>query len=193
MHLIFKTLLASTLLINFSEGLLLPIYAIYAASLGGSILSIAIIYAAYYCLCGILFLFTGKHTDRVKMKEDLLIVAYSIMAFASLSYTWITNTVELFFVQILLGFANTLQAPAWTYFYATYISKDAIGTEAGYMKGGTYIMYGLAISLGGLIVSAFGFDTLFYIMAAMQGVVATALLIKKPFEYRWFHVKARST
>jgi MFS family permease len=190
MHKIYKILLTTSFIANFAEGLFLPIYAIYAETLGGDVLSISIAYAIYCGICGILFIFTGKFIDKMKTKENMLIVAYFMYALSSIFYMVITNPIQLYLVEILFGASVALQQPAWTYFLTTYISKEELGLEYGYMKGGMYIITGFAIIVGGFIVSMWGFDTLFIIMAMIQTGIAISLWIRRPFEFEWYDVSS---
>lgn len=73
-----RIILASQMVAVGTMGLLGPIYAIYVEKLGGDILAAAIAYTIYSIVYGILVIFLGRITDKVKESEYFLMAGFFI-------------------------------------------------------------------------------------------------------------------
>lgn len=178
-----KTLLWSGNLWLFSDGLLGPLFAIFTEEVGGDILDITYAWATFLVVTGILTIHVGKLADRIG-HEKLLITGYGLNALFTFAYLLIDSPLDLLFVQAGLGFSLALANPTW---YALYDKHSGNGKD-GYIWGSTLgqgsIATGIATLMGGMIVTATSFSTLFIIMGVLQIsatlVQAHMFLIKKP-------------
>jgi len=164
-----KILLWSSNLWYFGAGLLGPLFAIFTQRVGGDVFSIAWVWSAYLLSMGILVILIGWMSDRRLPKIALVNTGYALNAIFTFGYLFVDSPLELLFVQVCLGFATALAAPAWTALYDRYSGdgkKDGYtwGLESGFEK----IATGLAILAGGFIVTTFSFETLFIIMGIFQ-------------------------
>lgn len=154
------------------EGLLGPLFAIFAGRVGGDILDITWAWAIYLFVTGILEIFIGKISDRVGHAK-LMVLGYALNAIFTFGYLLIDSTTGLFIVQAGLGVALAFADPTWDALYAKYETRKSAGYIWGLQHGIEQLITGVSILLGGLIVSHFSFTTLFLIMGIIQTVGTT--------------------
>lgn len=182
-----RILLWSNNLWSLGEGMLGPLFAVFAERVGGNVLDITWAWAIYLGVTGVLMIFVGKYSDRVWRwcgREWLLVTGYALNALFTFGYLFVSNTVDLFMVQAGLGVALALASPTWSALYDRYAPKEnAKGYSWGLMSGEQRLVLGLAIVVGGFIVSNFSFAVLFIVMGSIQ-VVATVYQARLLFG-RW--------
>lgn len=149
------------------EGMLGPLFAIFGKKIGGSILDISWAWAIYLIIIGILVIFIGDISDKAS-KEKLMVVGYGINAIFTFLYLAISKPIHLFFVQSGLGIAAALTIPTWMALYAKHNNKERSGLTWGIATGLNRIIAGIALLLGGLIVTYFSFNVLFITMGIIQ-------------------------
>ena len=159
-----KMLLWSSNLWAFAQGLLGPLFAIFATSIGGDILDISGIYAAYLVVMGLATIFIGywigKHNGL-----NLMVLGYFLASIATYGYILVDSSNDLIIVQILLGLSVAFTDPPWYSLYDKHSDDDGKDGEAWGNAAGWYsIMSGFAILVGGFIVQAYSFNLLFLLM-----------------------------
>ena len=130
-----KILLYGSNIWMFGEGMLGPLFAIFAERIGGNILEISWAWATYLILTGILIIITGKISDKKINKEKLMIVGYSLNAIFTFSYLLVSLPIHLFFVQAGLGISTALATPTWSALYAKFEDKKHDGYQWGLAYG----------------------------------------------------------
>jgi len=98
-----------------------------------------------------------------------MIIGYSLNAIMTFMYIFVSTPTHLFFVQVGLGISAALATPTWDALYDKYSgdgSKD--GTMWGIADGLPKIVTGIAVLLGGFIVTKYSFTILFFIMGFIQ-------------------------
>jgi MFS family permease len=170
-----RVLLYSSNMWIFADGLLGPLFAIYTQKVGGDIFDITYAVALYLIVTGILVIFIGKYSDKKKNHKELLVLGYLLTAVFTLGYIFVSNTYELFFIQIGLGLALALCNPSWYALYDKYSTKNKEGEVWGLSDGEGKILTGFAVISGGMVVNYLGFNTLFIAMAVIQ-LLATIYL-----------------
>lgn len=164
-----KILLYSSTLWNLGDGMLGPLFAIFAQKVGGNILDITWAWATYLVVMGIFTVLVGKVSDRFQ-KEKIMIVGYAMTAMLTFCYVLVSSPWHLFLVQAGLGVAIALCNPTWYALYSKYTDHDNGGYIWGLADGLNHIVLGIAIMIGGLIVQYFSFDALFVTMGTIQTV-----------------------
>jgi len=154
------------------EGMLGPLFAVFAERIGGNILDITWAWATYLIISGVLIFLVGKISDEKFAKDKLMMVGYGLNAVFTFGYLLISTPTHLFLVQAGLGVAAALATPTWHALYAKYEDKRHVGGTWGLADGSAELITGVAIILGGLIVTYFSFTALFLIMGIVQ-VIAT--------------------
>ncbi|MBX4197808.1 MFS transporter [Candidatus Parcubacteria bacterium] len=153
------------------EGMFGPLLAIFTQRLGGDILNITSAWATYLIVTGILTIIIGRFSDRSN-KEWLLVMGYALNAIFTFGYLFIETPKQLLLLQAGLGLAAALSTPTWNALYAQHEDRKRAGFTWGLAGGEFQITTGIAIIIGGLIVSRFPFSTLFIVMGCIQ-VIAT--------------------
>jgi MFS family permease len=154
------------------EGLLGPLFAVFAQRVGGDILEITWAWSVYLIVSGVLTVLVGKFADKYS-KEGIMLFGYALNALMTFAYILVGTPFELFLVQVGLGVASALATPTWDALYDEYSgdgSKD--GALWGMADGLPKIVMGVAVVIGGFIVTASSFTVLFITMGVIQ-VVAT--------------------
>lgn len=160
---------------NFADGLLGPLFAVFAQKIGGNVLDIAWAWGAYLIVVGICIVIVGYASDRVA-KLPLLFAGYIFTALLTFGYLFVKTPMELFVLQAAMGFAIALSNPTYMSLLGRFsIDGGNEGTTWGWADGRDKIATGLAVFIGGLVVSTWSFEVLFVIMGTLQ-LVATACI-----------------
>jgi MFS family permease len=167
-----KILLYGGSLWYLGEGMLGPLFAVFTQRIGGDILVISWAWAAYLIVTGLLTILVGKWSDRYYSKEKLMIVGYALNALFTFAYLLVNSPASLLLVQIGLGIASAFAVPTWEALYARHEDKKHDGLEWGLSGAAARIIPGIAILIGGFVVTYYSFTMLFIIMGSMQ-VIAT--------------------
>ncbi|VVB74216.1 Multidrug resistance protein MdtG [Candidatus Tiddalikarchaeum anstoanum] len=162
-----KKLLYGSYLWYFAEGLFAPLYAMFAEGIGGSVLDLTLAYSIYLIVGGLLYITFGKLSDS-KHTEKLIIIGYEINTVATFCLILVDSPLKLFIVEAMLGAASAIASPAWSTLYSKNLDEGKIGEEIGYSEGVPWIISGIAVILGGLIVNYIGYKALFLIMGVIQ-------------------------
>ncbi len=167
-----KVLLYGANIWYFGEGLFGPLLATFAQRVGGDILDISWAWATYLIFSGFLYIVVGRITDKFDNKEKVMVWGYGLNALFTFGYLFVDTPWHLFVVQAGLGVAAALATPTWDALYSKHDNWKNNGLVWGLAGGEANIITGVAIVVGGYIVSYASFDVLFVIMGGVQ-VVAT--------------------
>lgn len=164
-----KILLYSSNIWNFADGMFGPLIAVFTERIGGSILDVSWAWAIYLVFTGVCSILVGKYSDH-HSKEKIMISGYALTALLTFCYLLVQTPIQLFIVQAGLGIALALCNPTWDALYDKYSSQKSAGLIWGLADGEGKIMTGVAIIIGGFIISKFSFEVLFIIMGALQSI-----------------------
>lgn len=155
----------------FGEGMLGPLFTIFAQRIGGDILEISWAWAIYLLVMGIFTVIFGIYSDKIN-EEKMMLFGYILNAIFTFGYLLVSNPIHLFFVQAGLGLANALATPTWDALYAKHEDRKKPGIAWGIADGMPSIVTGIAIVVGGIIITYFSFSLLFIIMGTIQIMAA---------------------
>jgi len=167
-----RNLLISGNIWYFGEGMLGPLFAVFAQRIGGDIFDIAWAWATYLIVTGLCFMAVGKIVDRRIDPRKVMVAGYALNAFCTFGYLWVAAPWQLFVVQSGLGIANALATPTWQSLYAKHEDKKHDTYIWGVAGGQAKIITGFAIIIGGAIVSFVSFRELFFLIGIIQ-IIAT--------------------
>ena len=154
------------------EGMLGPLFAVFAERIGGSILDISSAWAIYLITTGLLVILIGKVSDKGGNHEKLVTFGFGLNALFTFGYLFVREPFHLFIVQAGLGIATALSTPSWNSLYAKYEDKESTGYSWGLAVGQANIATGIAIVIGGILVAKYSFTALFVTMGIIQ-IIAT--------------------
>jgi MFS family permease len=175
-------LLASTCWF-FGEGLLGPLFTVFAERVGGDLLDITYAWALFLITSGVLYIVFGKLFTKSNRKKEILVFGYALNTVFTFGYLLVHNSTQLFILQILLAIAEAICSPIWDAIFAKELDeKDDVffWSVAG---GHTHLVSGIAIAIGGLIAYYISFEALFVIMGIIQAIatiIQWRLLYVKP-------------
>lgn len=158
-----------------ADGLLGPLYAIFAEKIGGDILETAGAYAAYSIVSGVLHLFFGKIADKTKKAKRVMLGGYVLAGVSTLGYLFVMDAIGLFIVQIMLGVANAMSSSTWDGIYSKNVKNENAVTAWSFVEGGYAIIYGLSLIAGGVIITIFSFEVVFVLMAIVFFVASMVI------------------
>lgn len=164
MHKVIKILITTSIFCNIGFALLQPIFAIYVQQIGGHILEASVAIGLFSIILGITTYIFGKIEDKENIKNKLIVLGYSIITISFFGYYFVRNPIDLFIVQIVIGFGTALLTPAWFSLFGQFTGKKREASEWGLWDGSVHIAIGIFSILGGLIAFNFGFKTLILLM-----------------------------
>ena len=141
------------------------------------ILDITFAWSVYLVFAGVLSILIGRYARNKISLEHWMLFGYALNTIGTFGYLFVYEPASLFIVQIVLGTASALATPTWDALYATHESKKKAGSEWGIADGGPQIVTGIAVVVGGFIVTFFGFTALFLTMGIIQ-IIATVVQAK---------------
>lgn len=156
----------------FGEGMLGPLFAVFTERVGGDILDISWAWATYLILAGLLYIVVGKIIDKYDNAEKTMVLGYALNALFTFGYLFVSTPWHLIIVQAGLGVAAAMATPTWDALYAKHEDRKNGGFQWGLAGGEAEIITGVAIVIGGYIVSLVSFTALFLTMGIIQ-VIAT--------------------
>ncbi|MBI2055308.1 MAG: MFS transporter [Candidatus Sungbacteria bacterium] len=167
-----KILLTTQMIATGAMGLLSPIYAIYVEKLGGGILSAAGAWAIFSIVSGLLIIFLGQLTDRVKEPKYFIVAGFLVGSFGYFGYLFAKSPAHLFVIQAILGLSLALMTPAHDSLYTKHLDDSRFATGWGIWEGLYRITEAASAFIGGIIVVYVGFKALFVLMSGLSLVTA---------------------
>jgi len=158
----------------FGEGMLGPLFAVYAEKVGGDILDITWAWATYLVITGVFYILVGKLINGKPWKAKVMVLGYALNTVCTFCYLFVSSPWHLFFVQAGLGIAEAIGTPAWDSLYAKNMDESHDTYAWGLASGQSQIVTGIAIVCGGLIAHYVSFNALFITMGMIQ-LVATLI------------------
>ncbi len=176
-----KVLLYADNLWYLGEGMLGPLFAVFAERVGGSVLDITWAWSTYMAITGVFIMVFGKLSDGPRFKEKLLVAGYALNALLTFCYLLVSNPTQLLLVQAGLGLATAMATPTWNALYTKHQDRKHGGYFWGLADGQANLVTAAALVMGGLIVNYFSFQALFIVMGCAQVVATlyTAKLLRK--------------
>jgi len=157
---------------NLGEGMLGPLFAVFAGRVGGNLLEMSWAWATYLMVTGVFTIIVGKVADKKIKKTHLLVFGNALNALFTFGYLLVDGPLQLFAVQVGLGLASAMVIPAWDALYSEFEDKKHDEFEWGLASGEAQILAGVAIVAGGFVVNYYSFSLLFIMMGALK-VIAT--------------------
>lgn len=183
----YRILVAAYSLSTFSEGILMPIYAVFVQKVGGGILDAAGAVATFFLVMGVaeLFIFRQKFSHRYRL--HLMVGGWIIWLVGIMTYLVIHSIPILFLAQVLTALGNAIADPAFDAELADRTAYQLRENEYGTFEASKDIFQGIAALVGGIVVSAFGFRILVILMVITATI--SFMLIGGNYWHRMKHEK----
>ena len=162
-----RILLLTNGIVLIAGAMLGPIYALFVERIGGSLLDASITGGVFAFAAGLTTLVAGKYADKIKENELIVSLGYSIMGVGFLLYIFVNSIYHLLLVQVLIGFSEAFYSPAFDALYSKHLTRKKAGREWGAWEAMNYFSIAFGSAIGGFIVTKFGFNVIFIIMALL--------------------------
>lgn len=164
---VIHTLLFTESVWAFGAGLFFPIFAIFSSELGGDITDAGIAAGIFILVTSLLQYPIGKFLDT-KNEKYFIVADYFLEVLVFVGYIFVQNAAQLFVLQAILGVANAIGDPAWESLY----SKKTPISKSGSAWANTHLFPGIlsaaGIFVGSLLVSRYGFSSVFMLGAVFS-------------------------
>src|SRR5680860_81477 len=162
-----RILLSTNAMILMAGAMLGPIYAIFVGTVGGDLMDASIAGGIFAFVAGVTTIISGKYSDKIKENELIIVLGYIIMGTGFFLYFWVNSIIFLFIVQAIIGLGEAIYSPAFDAVYSKHLSGHKSGTQWGAWESTNYFTTAIGAIVGGVLVTIFGFQTLFIIMGTL--------------------------
>jgi predicted MFS family arabinose efflux permease len=173
-----KKLILSANIWIFSEALLGPLFAIFGQKIMGmnSTMYISYAWAGYMIMGGLAYIALSKLIERYNINPNVMCyLGYLLSAISTFGYVMISGIYGLILIESLIGISTAMIVPSWNHMFSR---ENNNSTEAWGLNGGLEkIGSGIAMIIGGLVVSHLSFNILFISMGLMQLVAFVVQLM----------------
>jgi len=171
---LYKLLVTSYGFSMFSEGIILPIYAVFVQGIGGDILDASGAMAIFLITEGLVTIIVHRLGWVNRHRLKVMTVGWAIWTLGIGVYLLISSVLMLFLAQVLTAIGNALADPIFDQELANHTDKKSEEFEWGFWEGSNSLIQGIAVLIGGLLVAAFSFHALIF---AMVGAATISLIL----------------
>lgn len=174
-----KLLLGANGVFVLAGALLGPLYAVYVEGIDRAIMAVSLSWGVY-----LLATTAGNYAmyrwgDRIRETEYLLILGYWLRALGWLMYILVQDLPQLMAVQAVIGLGEAAGTPAFDTLFARHLDKGKQVADYSEWKLWSNLTQAGAAILGGWIVTRWGFEVLFIVMAGLA-LLAGGLVLVQP-------------
>lgn len=162
-----RILLVTNGLILIAGAMLGPIYALFVEKIGGDLLDASYAFGVFALAAGITTFVSGRYSDRMKENELIVVLGYGIMGMGFFGYTLVNSIWSLLVIQIIIGLGEAIYVPAFDALYSKHLDSHKSGREWGVWEAINYFAIAFGAVAGGLLVTFFGFNTIFVTMGLL--------------------------
>jgi MFS family permease len=162
----------------FATSLLGPLYAVFVETIDSNIIYVSLSWSAFLASSTLCMLLMRNYVDRIVEREYLLMGGYLIRAIVWFTFPLITTIEVLILLQVLLGIGEALGTPAYDAIFAEHLESNKHVKNYTDWKLITNVVGAIAIIIGGLLVSEFGFAILFYLMGILASISFLGVYMK---------------
>ncbi|MFH1639535.1 MAG: MFS transporter [Chloroflexota bacterium] len=160
-------------------GIISPLMALYATSLGATGFWLGVMYSGFSISRTIVLPVAGWLADN-RSRKKLMIVGLVGYAVISLLYASVSQLYQLITVRMLHGVFSAMVIPIAQAYVGDLIPE---GKEGTYMNFYTMVMFlgmGMGPLMGGFLSDIFDVNTVFYVMGGFAAVALTLLILTVP-------------
>lgn len=176
MNLFYKLLMTAFSFSIFSEGIILPIYAVFVQKIGGDILDASGAMAAFLITQGICTILVHRMKWTKKQRIWLLGIGWLIWTLGIALYLTISSVFMLFLSQMVTALGNAIADPILDEELSLHTDRKLKEFEWGFYEGIQSFMQGIAAIIGGLIATYYGFSILIYTMIISAGISCSIIM-----------------
>ena len=161
------------------SGIIVPLFPLYAESMGATGTWLGIIFAGFSISRAAVMPFAGRISDRRGRKVVLGIglFAYAITSFA---YIWADNVVALTVIRAFQGIAAGMILPIAQAYVGDIAPKGEEGKWMGYFNAAFITGFGVGPLMGGTITEHLGMAVAFYAMGGLNLLACLMVILFLP-------------
>jgi hypothetical protein len=163
-NLFYRTLIASWGLSSFSEGVILPIYAVFVQHVGGDILDAGGAMGVFLITEGLFTALVHRGRWSAQSRITLMIVGWAVWLGGIVFYLFISNIETLFLAQVFTAIGNAVADPVFDAELADHTDQNLKDYEWGLWEGSKSFIDGIAAIIGAFVAAMFGFRALIFLM-----------------------------
>ena len=175
-NVLYKLLVTAFSISSFSEGIILPIYAIFVQKVGGDILDAGYAMGIFLITDGLFTILIHRLKWSPTQRLFLMVLGWIVWLVGIFMYLSISNVWTLFLAQFLTAMGNAIADPVFDQELADHTDKGLEELEWGFFEGGKSLLDGLAAIIGAGIAAFFGFTVLIYVMIATATISFVLIL-----------------
>ena len=197
---VIKNLIKADVIFLSAFGLITPIFAVFITDqiAGGDVKVIGFAAAIYWILKSILQIPISRFLDKTKgEKDDLYFLVIGFVIAAIVPFGWIFSILpwHIYILQAIYAIGLAMVLPSWCAIFTRHIDKGKEAFE--WALDSTALGFGAGITgaLGGILVSQFGFNSVFIIVGviALFGALLPLLIHKDIIPKSKSHIKPPET
>lgn len=168
----------------FAASLLGPLYAVFVATFDTNVMTVSGSWAAFLLSSFLFTIVIARVGDGLKRKRGLLLSGFLIRATVWGGYAFVGDVYSLIGLQIFLGLGEALGTPAFNAIVAEHLDRGK--HIANFAQWKLYSDFSVAFGtiIGGIIVVAIGFRSLFVFMSVLALVSFLGVLRSPKSLYR---------
>jgi MFS family permease len=163
-----KILLITDTLVLIAGAMIIPYYALFVEKIGGDILDAGLAAGVYAVVAGFAALAAGKWGDRVRRKEWIVGTSYLVIALCFVAYIFVDSIWALLGVQVILGLAQAVYAPAFDALYTSHVGGPRTASSRwGVWEASSFFAIAIGAVAGAALVHYGSFTALLLAMAGL--------------------------
>jgi predicted MFS family arabinose efflux permease len=154
-----------------------PFWAVYVDKVGGDFETAGIAVAILFFVRGLASIAISKFENKFKETEFFLVAGGMLRSLGFLGYILATSPIHLGLISFVLGIADAIIYPAADALFSRHVDKKTDVAQWGWWE--VMESWGTAAGalIGGVVVTQFGFNSVFGLMAVVSLLNALVILI----------------
>lgn len=184
------TLLLSVFIALLGIGIIIPVMPVFATELGANGLALGMIIAAFSVSRGLLQPIVGNLSDRWGRK-GFLVTGLFVYGIVGLLIPQAGSIINLLLIRAFQGVGSAMIVPIGMAYMSVLAPPGQEGRYQSYLNIAIFCGIGCGPVIGGIVSDLLGFESVFYVMAALS--FGAFILVMKNMPAQQAQVKASAT
>lgn len=160
----------------FAFSVLSPLFVLFALQITTEVFLAFSSWGTYLITAGLATFMFKKYEEKIRLKSYPFILtgSYFGLSLGTVLFIFVTNALELYFIQILLGVLSGIVFSIWKELHDFYESKAKKSEQSWLLfDGGERILIGIAALIGGAILTLGNFQLVFILIFGVHFLAAS--------------------